>query len=306
MGVRLPAVRVHSLALRACIALTILFWFVGIAGADTVWIAGESSPIFGIVKSSDETSILFHKTTDGASFEPVTISRDTISSIVINFDAQRISSLVHGDWKSWQDYAEELFSQKQDPVARNLATRLLVIVAGNSKDAQQRNAALNDLISLASDDMKRKKLLAVRYLETGQKRPGDDSPQPMKLPGLEARNAAAQLVRSIRQRRDVRQQLTDKQLQKTVSAFAQTCSWQELVQLANSNRIDDQGFRRLVALEYELRMADSDSNAADTSSGSWHLQANRISSKTFSLPTIHSATGFDPEENRFIDGQWEK
>jgi len=289
-----------------CVLLAIIFAPFDAARADTIWLDGKSSPMFGIVESSDDQSIVFKKTSDGSTFESVTISKDRISSVVVNFDAQRLSSLVHGRWQPWQDYAEELHSQKQDPVARNLAIRLLVIVADNAKETRQRNAALNDLISLARNAAERENLLTLRYLETGQKRPEKQVGQTTNLPSPESREAAVKLVRSIRLRRDVSQQLASEQLKETVSAFKQVCSWQELIKIANSNRIDAQGLHRLVALELELRMAGEESKASNTTGGSWHLQANRISNKTISLPTIGSATGFDPDENRFVDGRWKK
>ena len=303
---RVGLVLQNWVAVRVCVLFALILASPKTVHADSIWLNGASSPLFGIVESSDDQSIVFKKTSDGSTFETVTIPKAQVSSVVINLDAQRLSSLVHGRWQQWQDYAEELFSQKQDPVARNLAMRLSVIVAGNAKDTRQRNAALNDLIALARNETERENLLTLRYLETGQKPPEKQDVPPTNLPSVESRQAAVKLVRSIRLRRDVSQQLASEQLKQTVSAMQQVCSWQELVQIANSNRIDAQDLRQLVALELELRIVDKESKATNTAGGSWHLQASRISNKTVSLPTITSATGFDPDENRFVDGRWEK
>jgi len=64
--------------------------------------------------------------------------------------------------------------------------------------------------------------------------------------------------------------------------------------------------RRLVALEYSLRTADEEMTFRDNKEESWHLQASRISNETFSLPTIKSVTGFDPEATKFVDGTWKR
>lgn len=301
-----PLTRLGSILLCICFAVALFLATPNVTRADTIWLDGESSPLFGIIESSDQQSIVFKKTADGSTFESVAISKDRISSVVVSFDVQRLSSLVHGDWQPWQDYAEELFSQKQDPVARNLAIRLLVIIVGNSKGTRQRDAALNDLIALARNEVERENLLRLRYLETGRGQPEKKVVQPTNLPSRESRKSAAKLVQSIRRRRDVSQQLSDQQLKETVSAFSQTCSWQELVQFAKANRIDDEGLRRLVALELELRTEDGESKTSNANRGSWHLQANRISTATLDLPTIRSATGFDPQQNRFVDGHWKK
>lgn len=288
-----------------CVLLAMVFAIQHRACADTLWRVGESSPIFGIIKSSNDQSIVFDQTSDGKTFETVTLARNAISSTIVNYDSERLSSLVGGDWKPWGEYAEELISQKQDPVARNLAMRLLVIIAGNSKNSRQRQSALNDLIALAEDDSQREKLLMLRYLETGQKQPAKDSAQQAPLPGAGDRAAAAKMVQLIRRGGSVNRQLTSEQIKKTVSAFEHVCTWQELVQISKSNRIDDQELKRLVALEYELRAADSKANVR-SDGGSWHLQASRVIADTVTLPTIKTATGFDPEETRFVDGQWKK
>ena len=274
--------------------------------ADTVWRIGVPSPVYGIVDSSDDQSIVFKQTSDGTTFETITIARKTVSSIVVNYDSQRLSSLVHGDWQSWHDYAEELFSQKQDPVARNVAMRLLVVIAGNSKNGRQRNAALNELVELAQNDQQREGLQTLRYLETGKKQPAKDSKKPQAQPGSNARESAARLVQSIRRGENVGQQLFDPKIKETVSEFSHLCAWPELVQMAQSNRkIEDQGLRRLVALEYELRGSNGNAKVKGDG-GSWHVQASRVSSEAFTLPTIKSVTGLDPQASRFVDGQWQK
>ena len=302
MGARLEFKR----TVPVCVLFATLLALPQIARGDTLWRVGESSPVFGIIKSSNEQSIVLEQTSDGKTFETITIARNAINSTIVNYDSVRLSSLVHGDWKPWHEYAEELISQKQDPVARNVAMRLLVIIAGNSKNSRQRQAALNDLVALAEDDRQREKLLVLRYLETGQqKQSAADSAPKAPLPGAGDRDAAAKMVQLIRRGGSVNRQLASEQIKKTVSAFEHVCTWQELLQIANANRIDDQALKRLVALEYELRVADSNADVR-SGGGSWHLQASRVIADTFTLPTIKSATGIDPEATRFVDGQWKK
>lgn len=36
-----------------------------VVSADTIWLAGEKEPIYGIVDSSDVTNVSFRRTTDG-------------------------------------------------------------------------------------------------------------------------------------------------------------------------------------------------------------------------------------------------
>ena len=278
-----------------------LVGFVASAYADTIWLVDASSPVFGIVEASDENSITFQQTTDGKSFEKVSIARSNVSAIVINVQSQRLEALVNGEWQSWHDYAEELLSQREDPVARGLAMRLLVIVVGNSKNAQQRSAALRDLIALARNETELRNFRQLLFLETGEKQPVGKNSQPI-LPGPEDRQAAARLVQAVRLGRDVSAALKEAKLKQTVSAFAQVCSWDELVQLSNSNRIEKQGLRQLVALEYALRTGET--VAQQNENDTWNVLAGRVATETFSLPTIKTVTEYDPPVTRFVGGPW--
>ncbi len=272
--------------------------------ADTVWLVGEQEPVYGVVESSDESSIRFRQTADGKTFESVLLDRTAIVLIVSNFDRQRLTALVPGDWQTWHQYAEELMSQERDPVARNLAMRLLVIVVGNSSNAEQRDAALADLISLARNDDEFKKLQRIRYLETGVKPPQLKKSQPEATSSPVDRIDAIQLVQSIRNGELIDEQLRNEQLKATIDTFENACSWQELVRISKSNRIDDQQLRSLVALEYQLRISDAapaKSRAAETS---WHLLAGRAGTSSLTLPTIENVTEFDPSQTSFVDGKW--
>lgn len=282
------------------------------AVSDTIWLAGKSTPVFGIVVSTNEQSVVLSQTSDGERFSNVTIDKSEITSIVINYDVPRLSSLVYGDWEAWHRYAEELFSQKKDPVARTLCRRLRAIMVGNSKDVQLRKVALNELIQLSQSEEERNGLFILRYLETGQKRPSTNTderkelPRPSQESRRSDREVAAKFVQSIRRGRNVDNQMDDSSLKSAVSAFENVCSWSELVQIAKSNRINANDLRRLVALEYSLRTADEEMTFRDNKEESWHLQASRISDETFSLPTIKSVTGFDPEATKFVDGTWKR
>ena len=90
----------------------------------------------------------------------------------------------------------------------------------------------------------------------------------------------------------------------TVNAFKKVCSWEELVKISKSNRIDQQHLRTLVALEYQLRVGESEGTANRQREVPWHFLAGRTGSKTLSLPTIGNATEFDPTQTRYADGRW--
>jgi hypothetical protein len=272
--------------------------------ADVVWLVGEKDPIYGIVESSDANTIRFRQTRDGKKYESVSFDRKSIESVVTNFDALRLAALLPEDWRPWCEYSEELISQKQDPVAHNLAMRLLVIVVGNSSDANQRDAALSDLISLARNADELKRLTQLRYLETGV-RPAVQTEAPTtNLKGSNERDAAIELVRAIRNGKDVSELTLDAKLKQTVDSYADVCSWQELVQISKSNRIGEQQLRQLVALEFRLRSDETAIASQEARKVPWHLLASRTEKSLLSFPTIGNVTEFNPNETRFVDGKW--
>jgi len=271
--------------------------------ADTVWLVDEKKPVFGLVESIQNGQIQFQRTNDGISFEQVKIDQNSVQSMVISHNAERLGALTHGDWGAWHEYAEELFSQRSDPVARALAIRLLVIVLGNSKETELRKAALADLVSLARNDEEREKLRQLQYLETGKQIAATESQTKQSLPSIEERKSAAQRIKSIRLGRNVGQLADDDSLRKVIAAFEETCSWQELIQIANSNRIDDQSLRLLVALEIELLTKRETTNATERRF-QWHTLAARVGSSTLNLPSIETVTEFDPLATRFENGKW--
>ena len=274
-----------------------------VVSADTIWLAGEKEPIYGIVDSSDATNVSFRRTADGKEFESMTLARSEIESIVTSFDEARLVALIPGDWGSWHRYAEELIPQKRDPVAHTLAMRLLVIVAANTSEAQ-RDAALADLISLARNEDQREKLHRLRYLETGVLPLQKKKEVSKAIPNANDRLRATRLVRSIRNGVTIDNLLQDEQVKATVNAFKKVCSWEELVKISKSNRIDQQHLRTLVALEYQLRVGESEGTANRQREVPWHFLAGRTGSKTLSLPTIGNATEFDPTQTRYADGRW--
>ena len=273
--------------------------------ADTLWLVGQEKPVHGIVESIENAQISFQQTSNGREFQRIEIAQRSIQTMIVNFDATRLSNLAHGDWDAWYEYAEELMPQKQDPVARVLARRLLVIVAGNSKEADLRKAALSDLISLTQNEVQKKKLRQLYYLETGDKSFVEQNTTSATLPPMEQRKAAAERVNAIRRGRDVGQLANNESLKSVISSFEETCSWQELIQISRSNRIDNRSLRRLVALELELLTAKGSRESSD-SKNEWHILAGRAGASTLSLPSIDNVTEFDPQETSFQNGKWSR
>jgi len=264
-------------SLASAAGLYLLLATVDPVGADAIWLVGQKQPIYGIVESSDQKQIQFRRTTDGQQFESQTIGRNSVETIVVNHDSSRLSSLPYGDWKPWLELAEELDSQKQDPVARNLAIRLLVIVTANSNDAQQRGAAMDGLVSLARNNAERQQFNRLRYLETGKGEPAPSVRAGRSSP--RDRKSAADLVRRVRLQQTTNRELNDRVSEKKlISSLQGVCSWQE---------------------------SDKKSGVTNRQSD-WHVLARQIGTSDLQLPSIKNVTEFDPSATKFVTGKWTK
>ena len=276
--------------------------------ADSIWLVENDQPLYGIVKSENAESIVFHQTTDGVQFNEVVLPKSQVETVVINFDRERLSRLSPDNLLSYVEYAEELQSQKKDPVARQLAIRLLVIAAGNSSEQNLRRSSLSQLVTLARSDTESAIFQKLLYLETGIRTTRVYETKKITSPQAnQARARTIELVKRIRQGVSIAEQFDDAQLKETVEQFESVCSWSELVQISRSNRINNQQLRRLVELEDCLRRKKSvDQNTEIELSEPWNLLAKRIGTKDVVIPRIETVTEFDPTEALFAEGKWIK
>ena len=287
----------------------VLLWitsFASVAQADVVWIVGQDDPIYGIVESSDEQQIVFRETVDGQKFSARTIQRSSIETLVINHDPQQLAKLPSGQWETWLSLAETLHAQKKDPVARNLAIRVLVIVVANSERENQRQTAIEELVSLARSESERQKFNQLRYLETGH------GSVPKKIAGefenfeSSEKKAVADLVRRVRLQETSTEELSrNGKAKEIVLSLDEVCSWEDLLQMSRTNRIDEPSLRRLVELELKLRQ-NSDGGSENATRSDWHVLAQQVGHHELTLPRIENVTEFDPRATRFADGKWMK
>jgi hypothetical protein len=269
--------------------------------ADTLWFEGQQDPIYGIVESTAGGKVQFQRTSDGSTFERIEIDSEKVRLMVKNFDSVRLESLEPGNWNAWHEYAEELFVQRKDPVAHHLAMRLWVVVLGNSQDAQQREAALSNLVGLARSNEERRKLQQLQYLETGKRVTVVNPEAKETMPAMDQRKSAAMRIKSVRNGQGTID-TNDEDLKRVVSYFEGTCSWQELIQISRSNRIGNRSLRLLV--ELELALLSGDKNGVADQYVEWHALAVRVGSSTLKLPTVSNVTEFDPLATKFENGKW--
>jgi hypothetical protein len=319
---QMPAVVSHS-GLIAVYIGCLVAWvglFPSIAFADVLWLVDDPEPKFGLVAEANDEVVRFNESVDGVNFEAVEYQRSKVTALVVNVDFKRLESLSVDRISEYRDYAEELIPQAVDPVARRLAIRLLVIVAGNSDGKKVRKAAIASLVRLASTKEERQRWRLLEFLETGS----NHSPSLEKLNQNRPRTSAADrnelvaLLQSLR--RGEKRSLANVKLsvRETANVWRETCSWEELEQIAKVNLLRDDQLQRLVNLEYEIRRVDQ-GDAMDGENGSnanslktneeqtpWNELALRSEKRKIEFPTIENATEFDSRDYLFRNGRWQR
>lgn len=286
------------------------------ARADAVWLVDRSEPIFGMVVEQNDQSLRLNQTSDGINFVEVELKRAEVQSVVLNFDAARLERLSPDRLADYYNYAEELLPQAKDPVARRLAIRLFVIVAGNSKQDRVRSAAIASLVRLANSKTERARWRMLQYLETGSPnlnaaQSQDRSGSIKQLATEEQRRGLVQLLQSLRRGETVNLNAVDPIVRKTAALWSELCPWEELQQISKSNRIGDEQLQRLVEFEYAVRQLDqqptvgSNEDRDSPVAASWQQLASRIEIDRVKIPSIGNATEFDPRESVFRDGRWQ-
>lgn len=268
--------------------------------ADVIWLNSDNQPIYGIVddaQSSDE-QVAFAKTSNGSAFEAVRIDRSNIKAIVINVDKPKLASLAPDKPESWFDHAEWLATQKQDPVARKLAIRLLLITAKHSPEQSIRDSAVRNLIPLARTPEETRKFKRLSWLETGTPDPvrialADTAP--IQLDPQQTQ-LALEIIQAIRRKSPV-----DASRWSAISDTISIPGTESIEAMANAKELSSQQLSQLVALEFRLR---NPGLPITRSNPTWLELQSETKTVDLEFPTIDNVTEIDPSKTLFRDGSW--
>ena len=164
------------LGIVTTILLGLSGWFVPpLATADIVVFKDRTkAAVYGrIVSQSDSTTtIAVVSETDAKLSRRKEISNDQIELVVRNFDERRLAELSSGSLADYQNYAIELATQQVDPVARDTAVRLHMIVVDGVRDNQplgrsMKLASLRQLVEIARNEKERSEFELLLKLEVG-------------------------------------------------------------------------------------------------------------------------------------------
>ena len=282
--------------------------------ADVVWIKGEDQPTFGRIISKNETGIRFQVYLQDKPTNVVNLKLGSIVQVIKNFDETRLETLSPEDVAAYRGYAEELIPQKQDPVARQLAQRLLLIAAFHS-DGSFRVICLKHMIELTESTTERNRLaMLLKVYSPNEKMQIEEA----KASSVEIRGSVSDqiamlsLLRNIRQGKTsaARTALNSVKSKRIIEKWAAQISYDELSTISRANRISKSQLAKLLQVELAILKvaASEDKNAGQTSNtetkSSWIDDAVEVTRAIPEIPNLETVTVFNPKHSVYRDGQW--
>ena len=287
---------------RSVLALLVLLLLPSGSQGDVVWLKNQSQPLYGIVDlaQSNDTQLAFSKTSNGTDFELVLVDRNNIKATVINVDKSKLEALVPDKPESWFDHAEWLSTQKQDPVARKLAIRLLLITARHSPQKSIRDSAIQNLIPLARTDEESRKFKQLSWLETGTPVHGNNSGADAVTLQLDPaqRNVALDIVQAVR-----RGSRVEPARWSEFKEIVGVPVGESVAAMSKADTLSRQQLNQLVTLEFRLRNPDLPKTQTKSN---WLDFRSAIQQVQLDFPTIDNVTEIDPSKTLYLNGTWVK
>jgi len=299
----------------AVIQLT-LFALVARLNGDMLIIDGESSPRYGrLVNNSDDDVVLFRARV-GEDTEELSLPRDKVELLIVNFDEQRLSQLDPGKLRDYRDYAEELSAQKRDPVARELAIRLYLIAAANGfQRVATRSVAesgLAGLPGLARNEAEKKAFEVLRFiydrqdhLPRGEPEATATAPEDEPI-DTQTQSDLLQALRRIRREdsKAANEILTKEAVRKELERWTGICSTADIQEMLSTNRLSHSQLAKLLKLELAIQSGELPKPQREPTS--WADQSIQSGQGWTQLPDFATVTEFDPFRSIYRNGEWVK
>ncbi len=299
----------------AVIQLT-LFALVARSNGDILIVEGESSPRYGrLVKSLDEGVVLFRARV-GEDTEQLSLPRDKVDLLIVNFNEQRLSRLDPGKLSDYRDYAEELSVQKRDPVARELAIRLYLITAANGferiADRSTAESGLAGLPGLARNEKEKKAFEVLRFiydrqdhLPKGEPDATETGPEGEPI-DTQTQSDLLQALRLLRREdsKGANEILTNEAVRKEFERWSGVCSTADIQEMLLTNRLSHSQLAKLLRLE--LAINNGELPQPPRESTSWAEQSTQPVQGWTHLPDFSTVTEFDPFKSVYRNGKWVK
>lgn len=240
-------------------------------------------------------------------------------SVLESFKTDRLEALQPSNPGAYRDYAEELVARKDDPEARDLALRLLVI-ASSLDPEKLGKGCMATAAGIARNPQEERRLRAVAYLlDPGhdpsllQEKPG--KALPAKATGLTGDSKAKNFLAALKAYR--RGQYTEAEKQANTpgvetyfqmfgpishATFLQACAKAPGVKTPPDPSSD---LARKI-LQLELESEDKTDKATDGRKSPWSIALTPDSRRVPPLPSLTNVTEFSPADSVYAKGVWSK
>jgi hypothetical protein len=295
-----------------------------LATADLLYLHGDPQPVVGLVVRGhgDPTTVLNFKvfTTPEQPLASKTYAAENVASLVVTVDQERLESLQIQRWDETRAVAEELAGFKSDPVARQIAIRLnLLLLYQASRDlnysanATWIESAARNLIHLAEGPDESKRFQMLGHLYAGI---------PVTMTGSEIdvadNNRLLAAVQACRRRQPVQSQKLLKPLVEKFDRLPPAVQhWTAITVEANQgDQLDLQVLGQLLEAEITLRREIDKSDSQPQTNALvtlLRLDLTRFAEAfdqtlltTVESMAIEDVAGFDLQATRFKSGEWKR
>ncbi len=239
---------------QSMVALWLIFSMVNKAEADTVFKL-DGTAVFGRVIQQTESEVKLSSGWESNEKEQIIIPRTEIQLVLVYLDTNRLEMLAPEGMHEYLDYAEELSRFPHDPLAVDLATRLLVLALGNGEPGVQRRA-VSLLSTFSLSDNQREILGQYRRWVGMEIENATNEPQAMEIK-LDAQQAGLYADWLATVRRGAAEPKTDAELQvfqQMHSLWKSIVSWEEI---RNASQTQQLSFvLELKIMRLEARVTD--------------------------------------------------
>ncbi len=266
---------------------------------------GSPAMVGKFIQETDRQIIFLEHFKSGATKKQTLFKADVLQ-LVRTIDDEKLAQLKPESPRAYFEYAEELSAYKLDFVAQQLAIRLFLIAAKNSKN-QLRQSSLLALHALFSSETQKRRTRALAFLTLQPRyhRPFVVNQRPNQLKP-EERDKLLEIVRKIRngKQSEAAQALKTDEMRSAMNRLSRFATWNSLYKIAISKQPKLDQILFLVKLE--IAIIEIDTEQVEPVGFRWFLDAKRTDDFQTEWITFSNLTKFDPDLSVFKDGKWVK